>query len=61
MPQTEVNVAEEKGAQGYDAAGAPASGELVQALTAIELLPRDIAIMQSIAAAGALEAELEVM
>ena len=36
--------------------------ELVQALTAIGSTPRDIiAIMQSIAAAGALEAELQVM
>lgn len=61
VPQTEVNVAEEKARKGMIPAGATVE-ELVQALTAIGTTPRDIiAIMQSIAAAGALEAELEVM
>jgi flagellar P-ring protein precursor FlgI len=61
VPQTDVQVSEEKARKGMIPAGATVE-ELVQALTAIGTTPRDIiAIMQSIAAAGALEAELEVM
>jgi flagellar P-ring protein precursor FlgI len=61
VPQTNVRVVEEEAHQGMIAAGATVE-ELVQALTAIGSTPRDIiAIMQSIAAAGALEAELQVM
>ena len=60
-PQTDVSVAEEEARKGMIPAGATVE-ELIQALTAIGSTPRDIiAIMQSIAAAGALEAELEVM
>ncbi len=61
VPQTNVEVREEQAKQGMIPAGATVE-ELVQALAAIGATPRDIInIMQSIAAAGALEAELEVM
>jgi flagellar P-ring protein precursor FlgI len=61
VPQSNVQVNEEAASKGMIAAGATVE-ELVQALTAIGSTPRDIiAIMQSIAAAGALEAELQVM
>jgi flagellar P-ring protein precursor FlgI len=61
VPQSTVQVNEEAANQGMIPAGATVE-ELVQALTAIGSTPRDIiAIMQSIAAAGALEAELQVM
>ena len=61
VPQSSVTVDEEAASQGMIPAGATVE-ELVQALTAIGSTPRDIiAIMQSIAAAGALEAELQVM
>lgn len=61
VPQTNIAVQEEKARKGMIPAGATVE-ELIEALTAIGTTPRDIiAIMQSIAAAGALEAELEVM
>jgi flagellar P-ring protein precursor FlgI len=61
VPQTDVQVSEEQARKSMIPAGATVE-ELVQALTRIGSTPRDIiAIMQSIAAAGALEAELEVM
>ncbi len=61
VPQGDVRVSEEPARKGMLPAGASVE-ELIQALTAIGSTPRDIiAIMQSIAAAGALEAELEVM
>jgi flagellar P-ring protein precursor FlgI len=61
VPQTSIQVEEEAARKGMIPAGATVE-ELIQALTAIGTTPRDIiAIMQSIAAAGALEAELEVM
>jgi flagellar P-ring protein precursor FlgI len=61
VPQSNVSVNEEAARKGMIPAGATVE-ELVQALTAIGSTPRDIiAIMQSIAAAGALEAELQVM
>ena len=61
VPQSNVTVNEEAASKGMIPAGATVE-ELVQALTAIGSTPRDIiAIMQSIAAAGALEAELQVM
>ena len=61
VPQTQVAVSEETARKGMIPEGASVE-ELIQALTAIGTTPRDIiAIMQSIAAAGALEAELEVM
>ena len=61
VPQTNIEVQEEQVRKGMMPAGSTVE-ELVRALTAIGTTPRDIiAIMQSIAAAGALEAELEVM
>ena len=61
VPQTDIQVAEEQVRKGMIPAGATVE-ELIRALTAIGTTPRDIiAIMQSIAAAGALEAELEVL
>lgn len=61
VPQSNISVNEEQVRKGMIPAGATVE-ELVQALTAIGSTPRDIiAIMQSIAAAGALEAELQVM
>jgi len=60
-PMTDLQVTEEEAKTGVLKEGATVE-ELIQALTAIGSTPRDIiAIMQSIAAAGALEAELEVM
>ena len=60
-PQVNVQVEEERARQVLLKEGASVE-ELIKALMAIGSTPRDIiAIMQSIAAAGALEAELEVM
>lgn len=60
-PQVDVQIIEEEARPALLAAGASVE-ELVQALTAIGSTPRDIiAIMQSISAAGALEADLELM
>lgn len=60
-PQTNVQVTEEAAKTATLSEGATVE-ELIRALTAIGSTPRDIiAIMQSIAAAGALEAELEVI
>ncbi|MBI1358339.1 MAG: flagellar basal body P-ring protein FlgI [Acidobacteria bacterium] len=60
-PQTNVQVAEEAAKTATLPEGATVE-ELIRALTTIGSTPRDIiAIMQSIAAAGALEAELEVI
>lgn len=59
--QVDVQVIEEEARTAMLAQGASVE-ELVQALTAIGSTPRDIiAIMQSISAAGALEADLELM
>jgi len=60
-PQVDVSVQEEKARQVSLSEGASVE-ELIKALMAIGSTPRDIiAIMQSIAAAGALEADLEVI
>ena len=60
-PQVNVRVEEEQARQVSLKEGASVE-ELIKALMAIGSTPRDIiAIMQSIAAADALEAELEVM
>jgi len=60
-PQVDVQVIEEEARSALLQAGASVE-ELIQALTAIGSTPRDIiAIMQSISAAGALEADLELM
>ena len=60
-PGTEVKAKEEKARLMVIKPG-PTIGELVRALNAVGVTPRDlIAILQSIKAAGALEAELEVI
>lgn len=60
-PRVDVRVVEQEAKAGVLPEGASVS-ELIEALLGIGSTPRDIiAIMQSIAAAGALEAELEVM
>ena len=60
-PQVGVQVQEQKAREVKVKEGATVE-ELVAALMAIGSTPRDIiAIMQSIAAAGALDAELEVI
>ena len=60
-PQVNVQANEEEARAAMIPAGASVE-DLVAALTAIGSTPRDvIAIMQSIAAAGALEAELEIL
>ncbi len=60
-PGTEVKAKEEKARLMVIQPG-PTIGELVRALNAVGVTPRDlIAILQSIKAAGALEAELEVI
>ena len=60
-PQTGVKTKEEKAHLMVLNPG-PTIGELVRALNAVGVTPRDlIAILQSIKAAGALEAELEVI
>ena len=60
-PQVDVSVQEEKARQVSLGEGASVE-ELIKALMAIRSTPRDIiAIMQGIAAAGALEADLEVI
>lgn len=60
-PRTDVIVTEDEAQPALLGDGATVE-ELIASLTAIGSTPRDIiAIMQSIAAAGALEAELEVM
>jgi flagellar P-ring protein precursor FlgI len=61
VPQTTVGVKEEKARSVVLKQGATVE-ELVRALSAIGSTPRDIiAILQNLRAAGALEAELEVM
>ena len=60
-PQVDVQVREQQARQVVLGDGASVE-ELIKALTAIGSTPRDIiAIMQSIAAAGALDADLEIM
>lgn len=61
VPQASVTVEEDEARTAELLEGASVK-ELIEALNAIGSTPRDvIAIMQSIAAAGALEAELEIM
>jgi flagellar P-ring protein precursor FlgI len=61
VPQTKVTAAEEKARNIVLKDGATVE-DLVRALNAIGSTPRDIiAILQSLRAAGALEAEVEVM
>lgn len=62
VPRTAVNVDEEKGRQLALVDGSISLKELVDGLNALGVNPRDmISILQAIKAAGALQAEIEVM
>lgn len=62
VPRTEVNVDEEQGKQLGIIDGSISLQELVDGLNALGVSPRDmITILQAIKAAGALQAEIEVM
>ena len=61
VPQTSINIQEEKGNLVL-LSEAVSIGDLVRALNAVGVTPRDlIAILQAIKASGALEAELEII
>jgi flagellar P-ring protein precursor FlgI len=61
VPQSQVAVSEESGKLAVVPAGA-SIGEVVQALNALGVTPRDlISILQAISQAGALHADLEIM
>jgi flagellar P-ring protein precursor FlgI len=61
VPESDVSVDEQRGALMVVAPG-QSIGELVRALNAIGMTPRDlITILQVIKAAGALQAELEII
>ncbi len=62
VPQTNINVDEEKGKQLIQLGGGSSLSDLVAGLNALKVTPRDmIAILQAIKAAGALQAEIQVM
>ena len=62
VPQTDISVEEEKGKQFLTLRSGVSLATLVQGLNALGLTPRDmISILQTIKAAGALQAEIEVM
>ena len=62
VPNSTVSVDEEKGKQLIELGGGSSLSDLVAGLNALGVTPRDmIAILQSIKAAGALQAEIEVM
>lgn len=62
VPQTNVSVEEEKGKQLITLGGAPSLKSLVGGLNALGVTPRDmISILQAVKAAGALQADIEVM
>ncbi len=62
IPQTEVDVEEERGKQFITVRNGAALSDLVAGLNALGVTPRDmISILQTIKAAGALQAEIEVM
>jgi flagellar P-ring protein precursor FlgI len=61
VPKTDVSVKEDKASLAVVSAGA-SIGDVVSALNAIGVTPRDlITILQAIKRAGALNAELEIM
>jgi flagellar P-ring protein precursor FlgI len=61
VPQVTLNIGEEK-AKSIQLPNGATVDELVRALTAIGATPRDIiAILQSLKASGALDADLEVL
>jgi len=62
VPQSTVSVDEEKGRQFVTLASGASLATLVQGLNALGVTPRDmISILQTIKAAGALQADIEVM
>jgi flagellar P-ring protein precursor FlgI len=62
VPQTDVSVEEEKGKQFLTVGSAASLSTLIAGLNALGVTPRDmISILQTIKAAGALQAEIEVM
>jgi flagellar P-ring protein precursor FlgI len=62
VPQSDVSVEEEKGKQFLTLRSGAALSTLVSGLNALGVTPRDmISILQTIKAAGALQAEIEVM
>jgi flagellar P-ring protein precursor FlgI len=62
VPQSTVNVEEEKGKKLITLGGAPSLKGLVGGLNALGVTPRDmISILQAVKAAGALQADIEVM
>ena len=62
VPQSDISIEEEKGKQFLTLKSGVSLATLVQGLNALGLTPRDmISILQTIKAAGALQAEIEVM
>ena len=62
VPQSDISIEEEKGKQFLTLRTGVSLATLVQGLNALGLTPRDmISILQTIKAAGALQAEIEVM
>jgi len=62
VPQSQVQVDEEKGKQFLTVRNGASLASLVQGLNALGVTPRDmISILQTIKAAGALQADIEVM
>jgi flagellar P-ring protein precursor FlgI len=62
VPQTQVDVEEERGKQFLTVRSGAALSDLVAGLNALGVTPRDmISILQTIKAAGALQADIEVM
>ena len=62
IPQSEVDVEEERGKQFITVRNGAALSDLVAGLNALGVTPQDmISILQTIKAAGALQAEIEVM
>ena len=62
VPQSDVSIEEEKGKQFLTVGSGASLSSLIAGLNALGLTPRDmISILQTIKAAGALQAEIEVM
>jgi Flagellar basal-body P-ring protein len=62
VPQTDISVDEERGRQFLTVSSGASLSSLVAGLNALGVTPRDmISILQTIRAAGALQAEIEVM
>src|SRR5690606_18147804 len=62
VPQSDISIAEETGRQMRIVGGSTSLSTLVNGLNALGVSPRDmISILQAIKAAGALQAEIEVI